>query len=158
MKTLFTEPFFIPRAHPAGITALPSLPGRSAVSSSGGGWLIWAKHWRIRPDGRGARICSSALHNAWRRCRRDCAALPLSRSAASALATDTLLGILSQTALALGLIVAGLMTCVSSISWYSLGDVLTVSTRDVILVWAGGAAVLAVLAWLWRDLLASHGS
>ena len=34
------------------------------------------------------------------------------------------------------------------------GDVLTVSTRDVILVWAGGAVVLAVLAFLWRDLLA----
>jgi zinc transport system permease protein len=34
------------------------------------------------------------------------------------------------------------------------GDVLTVSTRDVILVWAGGAVVLAALAYLWRNLLA----
>ena len=34
------------------------------------------------------------------------------------------------------------------------GDVLTVSTRDVAIVWLGAAAVLAVLAFLWRDLIA----
>ncbi len=34
------------------------------------------------------------------------------------------------------------------------GDILTVNTRDVWIVWAGGAAVLAVLAFLWRDLIA----
>ena len=66
-----------------------------------------------------------------------------------------MLGILSQTTLALGLIVASLMTWVRfDLLSLLFGDVLTVSTRDVILVWAGGAVVLAVLAWLWRDLLA----
>jgi zinc transport system permease protein len=71
------------------------------------------------------------------------------------LATDTLLGILSHTALAAGLIIVGLVTGASADRMELLfGDVLTVSTRDVAIVWLGAAAVLAVLAFLWRDLIA----
>jgi zinc transport system permease protein len=71
------------------------------------------------------------------------------------LATDTLLGILSHTALAAGLIVASLLTWVRfDLMALLFGDILTVGLRDIILVWAGGAAALGVLAWLWRDLLA----
>jgi zinc transport system permease protein len=71
------------------------------------------------------------------------------------LATDTLLGILSHTALALGLIVASLLTWVRfDLLSLLFGDILTVSQRDIVLVWAGGAAALAAVAWLWRDLLA----
>ncbi len=72
-----------------------------------------------------------------------------------ALATDTLLGILSHTSLALGLITVGLVTGAAGDHMDLLfGDILTVNTRDVWIVWAGGAAVLAVLAFLWRDLIA----
>jgi zinc transport system permease protein len=72
-----------------------------------------------------------------------------------ALATDTLLGILSHTSLALGLITIGLVTGAAGDHMDLLfGDILTVTTRDVWVVWAGGAAVLAVLAVLWRDLIA----
>ena len=71
------------------------------------------------------------------------------------LATDTLLGILSHTALALGLITVGLATGASADNMELLfGDILTVTTRDVWIVWGGAAAVLAVLAYLWRDLIA----
>ncbi len=71
------------------------------------------------------------------------------------LASDTLLGILSHTALALGLLTVGLITgAVTGHLDILFGDVLTVSRADVLTVWAGAALVLAVLVTLWRDLIA----
>jgi zinc transport system permease protein len=71
------------------------------------------------------------------------------------LATDTLLGILSHSSLALGLITVGLVTGAAGDHMDLLfGDILTVSSRDVMIVWGGGAAVLFVLAFFWRDLIA----
>lgn len=71
------------------------------------------------------------------------------------LATDTLLGILSHSTLALGLI------CVSVFSdnridlmAYLFGDILSVSTTDVISIWGISVAVIGALIWLWRPLLA----
>lgn len=71
------------------------------------------------------------------------------------IAVDTLLGILSHTALALGLITVGLVTgAVTGHLDILFGDVLTVSRNDVITVWIGAASVLAVIIYLWRDLIA----
>lgn len=71
------------------------------------------------------------------------------------IAVDTLLGILSHTALALGLITVGLVTgAVTGHLDILFGDVLTVSTRDVVTVWIGVGIVLAVIVYLWRDLIA----
>jgi len=71
------------------------------------------------------------------------------------LAMDTLLGILSHSALALGLVTVSLVVGAAGDHMDLLfGDILTVSSRDVMIVWAGGAAVLLVLAFLWRDLIA----
>ena len=71
------------------------------------------------------------------------------------LAADTLLGILSHSSLALGLITVALVTGSAGDHMDLLfGDILTVTTRDVWIVWIGAAAVLAVLAFLWRDLIA----
>jgi zinc transport system permease protein len=71
-----------------------------------------------------------------------------------ALSTDTILGILAHTALAAGLVV------LSSLWWlrvdlmaYLFGDVLAVTTADLIWIWAGGALALAALLWLWSALL-----
>ncbi|MCE3253932.1 MAG: znuB [Cellvibrio sp.] len=71
------------------------------------------------------------------------------------LATDTLLGILSHSTLALGLI------CVSVFSEnridlmaYLFGDILSVNKTDVISIWVISLAVIAALIWLWRPLLA----
>jgi zinc transport system permease protein len=71
------------------------------------------------------------------------------------IAVDTLLGILSHTALALGLITVGLVTgAVTGHLDILFGDVLTVSSRDVATVWIGATLVLAVIIYLWRDLIA----
>lgn len=71
------------------------------------------------------------------------------------LANDTLLGILSHVSLALGLVVVGLVAGASADRMELLfGDILTVTWSDVAVIWAGAAGVLAVLGWLWRDLIA----
>jgi zinc transport system permease protein len=71
------------------------------------------------------------------------------------IAVDTLLGILSHTALALGLITVGLVTgAVTGHLDILFGDILTVSRQDVLTVWIGATIVLAVLIYLWRDLIA----
>src|SRR3546814_10298193 len=38
---------------------------------------------------------------------------------------------------------------------YLFGDILAVSSRDLVWIWGGGAVVLAGLAAVWRPLLAS---
>ena len=71
------------------------------------------------------------------------------------IAVDTLLGILSHTALALGIITVGLVTgAVTGHLDILFGDVLTVSSNDVLTIWIGAILVLAVIIWLWRDLIA----
>jgi len=71
------------------------------------------------------------------------------------LATDTLLGILSHSSLALGLVTVALVTGSAGDHMDLLfGDILTVTTRDLWVVWGGAAVVLAVLVFLWRDLIA----
>jgi zinc transport system permease protein len=71
------------------------------------------------------------------------------------LAVDTILGILSHTALALGIVVLGLVTgAVTSHLDILFGDVLTVSTRDVVIVWVVASAAMMLLAYLWRNMIA----
>jgi zinc transport system permease protein len=71
------------------------------------------------------------------------------------IAVDTLLGILSHTALALGLITVGMVTgAVSGHLDILFGDVLTVSKNDVLTVWLGAAVVSGIIIYLWRDLIA----
>jgi zinc transport system permease protein len=69
--------------------------------------------------------------------------------------TDTVIGILSHGALALGLITASFMTWVRiDLLGLLFGDILTLTTADLLWVWVGGAAALGLLAWMWRGLLA----
>ena len=71
------------------------------------------------------------------------------------LSTDTLLGILAHTALSVGIIaVSVLETLRVDLMGYLFGDILAVGTLDLWWIYLGGAAALAVLAWLWRGLLA----
>jgi zinc transport system permease protein len=68
---------------------------------------------------------------------------------------DTLLGILSHTALSLGLVtVAFLETLRVDLVSYLFGDVLAVTRADLLWIWAGGLCALAALCALWRPLLA----
>ncbi len=72
------------------------------------------------------------------------------------LPSDALLGILSHSMLALGLVI------VASMSWLRVdlmsllfGDILAVSALDIAVIWAGGAAILGVLVWIWQPLLSA---
>ena len=73
----------------------------------------------------------------------------------ASLSADALLGLLSHSSLALGLVV------LASMSWVRIdlmgllfGDILSVSKTDIAIVCGGGLAVLAVLALIWRRLFA----
>lgn len=72
------------------------------------------------------------------------------------LSTDALLGILSHSTLAIGLVLVAFMTWVRiDLMGFLFGDILAVSTTDIALIWGGGAAILVVLVLIWRPLLAS---
>ena len=70
------------------------------------------------------------------------------------LADDTLLGILSHSALSLGLIALAFTHGLRvDLMGYLFGDILAVSDVDLAWIYGGGALVLAVLAFIWRPLL-----
>ena len=71
------------------------------------------------------------------------------------LPTDTLLGVLSHTALSVGIIAVSLMeTLRVDLMGYLFGDILAVGPVDLLWIYTGGAAALCALAWIWRGLLA----
>jgi len=73
-----------------------------------------------------------------------------------ALSTDALLGILSHSTLAIGLVMVAFMSTLRfDLMGFLFGDILAVSKLDISLIWGGGAAVLAVLVLLWQPLLAA---
>ena len=72
------------------------------------------------------------------------------------LSADALLGLLSHSALALGLVALAFMTWVRiDLMGLLFGDILAVSKADIAAIYAGGAFVLAVLAWVWKPLFAA---
>ena len=72
------------------------------------------------------------------------------------LSTDALLGILAHTSLALGLVAISFLETVRIDLFAVLfGDILAVSLGDLVWIYAGGLAGLAVLAFIWRSLLAT---
>jgi zinc transport system permease protein len=69
-------------------------------------------------------------------------------------AADTILGILAHGALALGLVVISFMETVRlDLMGYLFGDILSVTTQDLIWIYGGGLICLAMLWLLWRPLL-----
>jgi zinc transport system permease protein len=66
------------------------------------------------------------------------------------IAVDTLLGILSHTALAIGLITGAITEHLDVL----FGDVTNVSSNDVFILWVGATLATAVVIYLWRDLIA----
>lgn len=70
------------------------------------------------------------------------------------LPTDTLLGILAHSSLALGLVVVSFMDRLRiDLLGYLFGDVLAVGRSDLLWIWLGGALVLALILLTWRHLL-----
>lgn len=72
------------------------------------------------------------------------------------LSADALLGILSHSTLAIGLVLVTFMTWVRiDLMGFLFGDILAVTVTDIALIYGGGAAILALLVWMWRPLLAA---
>ena len=69
-------------------------------------------------------------------------------------AADTVLGVLSHGALALGLLAVALVPSARvDLDTYLFGDVLTVSKTDLAVIWGGAAVVVGGLAWRWSRML-----
>ena len=74
----------------------------------------------------------------------------------AALSSDALLGLLAHSTLAVGLVVLAFMTWVRvDLMGFLFGDILAVTQMDLAVIWGGGAAVLAVLGYIWRPLFAA---
>ena len=74
----------------------------------------------------------------------------------ASLSSDALLGLLAHATLAVGLVVLAFMTWVRvDLMGFLFGDILAVTKTDLTVIWGGGAAVLAVLACIWRPLFAA---
>ena len=71
------------------------------------------------------------------------------------LSGDTLLGIFSHGALSLGLVALAFMPQVRvDLFAYLFGDILALSSADLLWIYGGGGLALAGLLWLWKPLLA----
>ncbi|MBI1385623.1 MAG: hypothetical protein GC150_12000 [Rhizobiales bacterium] len=82
------------------------------------------------------------------------ALLALQRRAS--LSSDAILGLLAHSSLALGLVCLGLMPWVRvDLMGFLFGDILAVSSQDLLVIWGGGALVLALLAAIWSRLFAA---
>lgn len=74
----------------------------------------------------------------------------------SDVSSDALLGLLSHSALAIGLVALAFMTWVRmDLMGFLFGDILAVSNGDIGVIWLGGAGVLLVLAAIWTRLFAA---
>ncbi len=72
------------------------------------------------------------------------------------LSTDTLLGILSHSALAAGLIMISLLQSQGlsiNLMAYLFGDILAIDTSELLWMYAGVVCILSLFAWLWSGLI-----
>jgi zinc transport system permease protein len=70
------------------------------------------------------------------------------------LATDTLLGILSHAALALGLVAISFLERLRvDLMGYLFGDILAVSRADLVWIYGGGIVIVAATVLLWSQLV-----
>ena len=72
------------------------------------------------------------------------------------LSTDALLGVLSHSTLALGLVLLAMMRWVRiDLMGYLFGDILSVSKADLVVIAGVLVLVLGLIIWIWRPLLAA---
>lgn len=72
----------------------------------------------------------------------------------TALASDTLLGILAHASLAVGIVVLASMKGVRiDLMGYLFGDILAVSRSDLLWIFGGGGICIGILVAIWRPLL-----
>lgn len=81
-------------------------------------------------------------------------ALAVSWLATRGHAMDATLGVLSHSALALGLVAITFVPGVRvDLTAFLFGDILAVTRQDLAVIWGGGGFVLALLIWRWSRLL-----
>lgn len=72
------------------------------------------------------------------------------------LAGDSLLGLISHSSLAIGLVILGFLSFIRfDVLGVLFGDILSVNTNDLLFIWIGGGLILAVLLYIWKPLFAS---
>ena len=82
--------------------------------------------------------------------------LLVSSLAGRGVAEDTLLGVMAHGALAAGLVAISMVPGARvDLTALLLGDILSVSTGDVWLIWGGALTVVGLIAWRWTALLTS---
>ncbi|MEM7471773.1 MAG: metal ABC transporter permease [Pseudomonadota bacterium] len=70
------------------------------------------------------------------------------------IALDTMLGVLSHGALALGLVAVSLIQGARlDLMSYLFGDILAVGRADLAVIWTGAALVVGLVLWRWQALL-----
>lgn len=88
-----------------------------------------------------------------------CAAVALSVLALqrnASLSSDSLLGMLAHSSLALGLVALAFMSSVRvDLMGFLFGDILAVSQLDLAVIYIGGGIVIGVLFFVWRALFAA---
>ena len=74
----------------------------------------------------------------------------------SILPNDALLGLLSHSSLAVGLVILGFFSFINTdITGILFGDLLAVNTIDITVIWIGGTLIILILLKIWKSLLAS---
>jgi zinc transport system permease protein len=82
------------------------------------------------------------------------AALLILLARQKAVPLDSILGLMHHGALALGVIATSMLRGPPvDLIGYLFGDIFAVTTEDLYWIYVGGAAVLAIVAWLWQPLL-----
>ena len=72
------------------------------------------------------------------------------------LSSDALLGLLSHSALAFGMLTLSFMTWIRvDLMGFLFGDILAVSPFDIAIIWGGGACVLIILVIYWHSFFAA---
>ena len=72
------------------------------------------------------------------------------------LAGDSLLGLISHSSLAIGLVILGFLSFIRfDVMGVLFGDILSVNSNDLLVIWIGGALILVVLGYIWKPLFAS---
>ena len=72
------------------------------------------------------------------------------------LSSDALLGILSHSALALGIVCLAFMGSVQlDLMGLLFGDILAVSKFDIAIIYGGGIIILSALVWFWKQIFAA---
>ena len=72
------------------------------------------------------------------------------------LAGDSLLGLISHSSLAIGLVILGFLSFIRfDVMGVLFGDILSVNSNDLLVIWIGGALILVVLSYIWKPLFAS---